>query len=811
MGCGGSKLQEEAAVSLCRQRSQLLAEAIRYRYDLADAHAAYARSLQSVAVALHEFLYGTRPPPQASPVLPLPAQRKGDPVPPFTPSPLPAAAAAAAVSLPFAAVHGHSQSHSGSHINFHPSDSDSDDISPFHSDGGSPLHHLPVDDSAAVGKTYVNLNYAKKGPTQSSVTHEQQPPNSEPVRFGSVDEPASVAGPYYGYPYPPQNSNFYPSYPSYQSHMNYGDGMSGGFFGFSSPPPSIPPPAMAASGNPTSREPPPPPTSTASAFDFLNPFESFDNYFAPYSPRRSSRELREEEGIPDLEEEDREVVKEAYGDPKYTASTSASANGANATYSGKTARRSKEVEISRADDASQRKAKPVEAGSSSEHEIHMIEKSVVAEPAERRTAGFTVSRNYRNDSEIVQEIKTQFDRVSQSVEQASKMLEVGKTLYQKKNSSHKVSVRRMICGLSLTSTNADLSYEEDDSLSSTLQKLYSWEQKLLAEVMVEEEMRVQYERKRQDLRYLSERGAEAEKLEAVETSIRKLSTKIRISIQVAGTISNKINQLRDGELWLRVCEIINGCNVFLLSQQPCSFEEMWRVMSECHLIQHQAISQAQNLDSAVPGGKPPDALETIKHLELVMAEWIANFSIWVTAQKMYVNALNGWLRKGIAYEPEVTDDGEVPFSPGRLGAPPVFVICNYWSSSIDMVSEMEVIKAARSFIDNVLNIWKEHKAVQQQRQLTNKDKNSKLRSIEMEEQELLKQRKKLLTISSENKMPTIGHEDRGPTVISFQSSLRHVFEVVENFSANTMKLYEVLNKQTEEEKQRLVGEDARGS
>lgn len=77
-------------------------------------------------------------------------------------------------------------------------------------------------------------------------------------------------------------------------------------------------------------------------------------------------------------------------------------------------------------------------------------------------------------------------------------------------------------------------------------------------MQVEEGMRVQYERKRQYLRYLSERGAEAEKLEAVETSIRKLSTKIRISIKVVSTISNKINQLRDGELWLRVCEIIRG-------------------------------------------------------------------------------------------------------------------------------------------------------------------------------------------------------------------------------------------------------------
>ncbi|XP_042446088.1 protein ROLLING AND ERECT LEAF 2-like [Zingiber officinale] len=787
MGCGGSKPQEEAAVALCRQRFQLLAEAIRCRYALADAHAAYARSLQSVGVALHEFVYGARPPPPASPVLPLPAQRKGDPV------PLPAAAAAAAVSVPSAAVRGHSRSQSGSHIHFHPSDSDTDDISPFHSDGGSPLHHLREDDSPAAGQTYVHLNYAKKGPAQSSITYEQQPPSSESVRFGSVDEPAPVAYPYYGYPYPPQDSNFYPSYPSYPSYMNYGDGMSGGFFGSSSPPSNISPPTMAAGGvTPAPREPPPPPSPKASTWDFLNPFESFDNYYAPYTPSRSSRELREEEGIPDLEDEDQEVVKEAYGDPKYKTSTSSAAKG---EYSGKAVMRSKEVEIGNAGDDSQRKSKSMEAGSSLEHEDHVVEKSVVAESAEWRTAGFTILRNYQNDPKIVQEIKAQFDRVSESVEQSSKMLEVGKALYQKKDSLYKVSAR-LICGLLLfpNSMNADLSFEEDDNLSSTLQKLYSWEQKLLAEVMVEEGMRVHYERKHEHLRYLSERGAEAEKLEAVETSIRKLSTKIRISIQVASTISNKINQLRDGELWLRVCEIIRG------------FEEMWRVMSECHHIQYQAISQAKNLDSVVSGGKFSDA-DAIKRIELVMAEWITNFSIWVTAQKMYVNALNGWLMKGIAYEPEVTDDGEVPFSPGRLGAPPVFVICNYWSSSINMVSERDVVKAALSFIESVINIWKEHKAVQQQRQLTNRDMDSKLQSIEKEEQEMLKQRQRLLVISSENGMPTTG--DQGSTVISFQSSLSHIFQAVENFSANTVKLYEVLNKQTEEEKQKLTGASAK--
>ncbi|KAG6527290.1 protein ALTERED PHOSPHATE STARVATION RESPONSE 1-like [Zingiber officinale] len=773
MGCGGSKLEEEAAVALCRQRSQLLSDVIRCRYGLADAHSSYVRSLASVSAALSEFLNGALP--LASPVLSLPARRKGDPLPPLTPSPPPAS-----VSLPSAAVRGHSRSHSGSHIHFRPSDSDSDDDSPLHSDSVSPVHHLPADDAPPVGRSYVNLRYLRNSPAEPSVTFEQQPPSSEPIRFGTVDEPALAASPYYGYLYPPQSSDFYPSYPSYPSDANYG----GGVFGSTSPPPNIPPPTMGAGENPTPREPPPPPSPKASTWDFLNPFESYDNYYAPYTSSRSSKDLREEEGIPDLEDEEEEVVKEAYGDPKFAASTSAAADGEH--YS-KASIGLQEGDNGSVGEDSNRKSKSVEVGSSLELEVPVAEKSVVAEPAEWHNEEFVVWKNYQNDSEIVQEIKIQFDRASQSVVQASKILDVGKIQYQRKNSVYKVSAR-MICGFSLfsTSTGKDLSYEEDNSLSSTLQKLYNWEQKLLEEVMVEEEMRVLYERKHQCLSHLSERGAEAEKLEAVETTMRKISTKLRVAIQVVDTISSKICQLRDGELWLLVKELITG------------FKEMWTVMLECHQIQYQAISEAKNLDSIVSRGKLFDThVETGKHLELAMVEWIADFSAWVSAQKTYVDALNEWLKKGIAYEPEVTDDGEVPFSPGKLGAPPVFVICNYWSSSIEMVSERAVVEAAHDFVDNALNIWKDHKVLLQQRLLVNRNMDDKLiRSMANEQEELLKQRKRLMIISGRD-LSTTEYVHRESTASSLQSSLRHMFEAVKDFSADTMKAYEVLHKQTE--------------
>lgn len=77
-------------------------------------------------------------------------------------------------------------------------------------------------------------------------------------------------------------------------------------------------------------------------------------------------------------------------------------------------------------------------------------------------------------------------------------------------------------------------------------------------LQAEEEERLKYDRKRQDLQILDEKGAETEKIIATEKEIRKLSTRISIAIQVVNTISGKISKLRDDELWPQTCELIQG-------------------------------------------------------------------------------------------------------------------------------------------------------------------------------------------------------------------------------------------------------------
>lgn len=547
MGCGQSKLEEEHAVRHCRQRTELLAQAIRHRYTLADAHRAYADSLLSVGAVLHDFLRGvqTLPPPPPEPELRLPQQRKGDGLPAASPPPTIASSSAAA-GQPVAKqvriapddehIHFHSDDDSDSdgHIKFH----DDDDPDPAQrrpqvirsagapgppppqmgppygsgyappygpgygygygpgpgagpgpeygggmgmnggssyeqpgyggmpggaygqgyggmgSSGGSggydpgyggmPSSSGSYDPAAysgmgSYGQSFFNINYARSQPPPPSVSREHRLQATDArVHFYSGDGSAQPPPRGYGggYPYPPQSSSSYNGggYPYGGGY--YGGGGGGGGGG------AAPPMDMPSSSREPPAPPPPPSPPRVSTWDFLNPFETYESYYeppsaaaAPYTPSRSSKDVREEEGIPDLEDEDMEVVKEV--DEKHSVKG----------FSGH-GKAAKEEGRSSTGDELPRESKSSEAstsGSGLEHDVHVVEKSVVGEQVQRsephqHVAGLPPAGSdkvYSNDTEVVLEIRTQFQRASESAGEVSKMLEVGKMPYYQKNSGFK--------------------------------------------------------------------------------------------------------------------------------------------------------------------------------------------------------------------------------------------------------------------------------------------------------------------------------------------------------------------------------------
>lgn len=231
-------------------------------------------------------------------------------------------------------------------------------------------------------------------------------------------------------------------------------------------------------------------------------------------------------------------------------------------------------------------------------------------------------------------------------------------------------------------------------------------------------------------------------------------------------------------------------------------------MLDCHRAQYQAISESKSLGPIGSGKSNSEAhLGATKELEHELLNWTISFSSWISAQKGYVRALNNWLLKCLLYEPEETPDGIAPFSPGRIGAPPVFVICNQWSQALDRLSEKEVVNSMRVFSMSVLQIWEHDKLEMRQRMMENKDSERKVRNLDRDDQKIQKQiqalDKKMVIVSrDEKRLSASGNAvyQSEMSNSSLQSSLQRIFEAMERFTADSMKVYEELLQRCEEER-----------
>lgn len=129
-------------------------------------------------------------------------------------------------------------------------------------------------------------------------------------------------------------------------------------------------------------------------------------------------------------------------------------------------------------------------------------------------------------------------------------------------------------------------------------------------------------------------------------------------------------------------------------------------MVKCHQKQFQAVLESKTRTLKARTGLRRDlSLRAIIELEMELLNWCTRFSNWVNIQKRYVESLNGWLLKCLVHEPEETDDGIVPFSPGRIGAPAIFVMCHDWYQSMERISEAAVADAMQDFAVKLHQLW----------------------------------------------------------------------------------------------------------
>ncbi|XVE95503.1 hypothetical protein REPUB_Repub02eG0103100 [Reevesia pubescens] len=643
MGCGPSKVDDLPLVTLCKKRKELIKAALIHRSALAAAHVTYFHSLRDVGEAIRKFVdeelvVGSSSSAADSPVLSLPSDEfksskinktKDD-------NHLPSSSST-------------SLSHSFEENTKHPKkdreESDGDDSHLDLSSGspsisgsgpGSPSGHVHMDHSHShspeqEGAAPYGYNYGYGG-YGNGYGHGgyPYPPHSQ-ENWGYNGNSTSYmyymkksATPSQSFVYQEPEGHSSNGYSSYQNGGSFGYplGSPRGEYGYgqrnSPPAPPQPPPA-----------PPSPPRN--STWDFLNVFDSFDNSGYPgYYPAGrygyglsspDSKEVREREGIPDLEDEtEPEMLRAAHKEKKKIMNEEVNHNYNNISHNsrnfGEGTSKSvpvQKVNITADGPTSASKTMPASKSESLESGGHVnintssgiadtiVTKSSEEEFTKHKRVSFEIEEvsnldvesskpsslttlsvhGTRDLQEVVKEIKDEFETASSYGKEVAVLLEVGQLPYQqRKGTRFRVIFSRILylvapnmshtpprSSIRITSRTMKMAKEycqvaEPDekprNLSSTLEELYAWENKLYKEVKEEERLRVIYEKNCKRLRMLDSQGAEASKIDATRALIRKLLTKINVCIKAVETISSRIHKLRDEELQPQLTELVHG-------------------------------------------------------------------------------------------------------------------------------------------------------------------------------------------------------------------------------------------------------------
>lgn len=478
MGCGGSKVDDLPLVVLCRERKELIKAASDHRYALAAAHVSYFQSLTNIGDSLRRFIdeeFVISSP--SSPVLTLPSDKgkKTKKRPNINDS-----SSTTSISLSHLVSPTQEEEEkdiADSHLHLS-SDSDSDSES-----GHIHIHSSPEDQGHSSSYAYQPpTNWGPPptnwGPPGVNSYAYYMKSSGTPIQTVVQEDPERYAG---------ANGQWSDSSYGYQG---YPPGY-GGFFGF--PPMGSPLTDSQIDRRPSTPAPPPSPPRV-STWDFLNVFDTVDSagYYPGFYPSHQlgsttsspdSKEVREREGIPDLEEETEQevVVKEVQKEKKLKEAVNVDNN----SNIGEGTSRAVPLH-----DLSKKRAVPLHgsgssstiplSGSVSSHsnsgqgkEIKSSPDTIVSEEGSSRKKGVsfgvdeaspmdvrsskpsgltTLSAHHgkRDLQEVVMEIRDEFEVASGYGKEVALLLEVGKLPYQPRGTSFKGWILNIACLSSLT-------------------------------------------------------------------------------------------------------------------------------------------------------------------------------------------------------------------------------------------------------------------------------------------------------------------------------------------------------------------------
>ncbi|KAF5751654.1 hypothetical protein HS088_TW02G00670 [Tripterygium wilfordii] len=260
-----------------------------------------------------------------------------------------------------------------------------------------------------------------------------------------------------------------------------------------------------------------------------------------------------------------------------------------------------------------------------------------------------------------------------------------------RTTSSRSSSSRNLLGLNANDDSEDLAGNLFDNFcmisgshASTLDRLYAWERKLYDDVKACEMIRRVYDSKCRILRQLESKGESSNKIDKTRAVVKDLHSRIRVAIYRIDSISKRIEELRDKELQPQLEELIKGLS------------RMWDVMLECHKLQFQIFSVAYN------NGNYKISLQSESHRHIAsnlvneLSCLSSTFAKWIGSQKSYLQSINNWLLKCVCIPQKSSRRKRRPQAPNlkNLG-PPIYVTCGDWMEKLDDFSTEDVVESMK--------------------------------------------------------------------------------------------------------------------
>ncbi|PKA58511.1 hypothetical protein AXF42_Ash008798 [Apostasia shenzhenica] len=229
------------------------------------------------------------------------------------------------------------------------------------------------------------------------------------------------------------------------------------------------------------------------------------------------------------------------------------------------------------------------------------------------------------------------------------------------------------------------------SHASTLDRLYAWERKLYDEVKASGVIRREYDMKCRLLRQQDSRAESQFKIDKTRAAVKDLHSRIRVAIHRINSISKTIEELRDKELQPQLEELIGGLT------------RMWAMMLDCHKNQCKIISDACTMESCKESLLSEYHQQATMLLRFELSSLCSSFTKWIAAHKSYLQAINNWLLKCVLMVPKQKSmrKKHSQFSPRSDIAPPIFITCRDWLTLLNDLPIKEVKNAISELIEVV--------------------------------------------------------------------------------------------------------------